>query len=146
MNFRDLGVLADPVARGVALPRVPNSDGAGSAGDRAGESRSSCRVVRVAGSLFRSGPTGHAALQAMASALGRRRRVVGQVVLRGDGLVGIPAHLDFDEAATLPCAGADRLARAGAGRPPEGRRHGVAAGHRRDFRVRAAVRGRDGRG
>src|SRR3546814_8997688 len=29
INYRDLSVVSDPAARGIALPRIPNSDGAG---------------------------------------------------------------------------------------------------------------------
>ena len=29
INYRDLSVVSDPAARGIPLPRIPNSDGAG---------------------------------------------------------------------------------------------------------------------
>ena len=52
-----------------------------------------------------------------------------QVVLHEDGLVAVPAHLSFEEAATLPCAAVTAW-NAPRRRRPAGRRHGADAGHR----------------
>jgi len=107
INFRDLSTVLDPVGRNLPYPRIPNSDGAGevvavgpgvtrwTAGDR------------VAGCFFQDWPSGGISARAMATALGGALDgvLVEQAVLRKGGLVAIPDHLSFEEAACLPCAG-----------------------------------------
>jgi NADPH:quinone reductase-like Zn-dependent oxidoreductase len=107
INYRDLSTVLDPVVRHIPYPRIPNSDGAGEviatgpgvtrwkAGDR------------VAGCFFQDWPAGGISAAAMATALGGALDGVlaEEAVLREGGLVAIPDHLSFEEAACLPCAG-----------------------------------------
>ncbi len=107
INYRDLQIILNPVARGIAYPRIPNSDGAGEVIEvgpgvtrwKAGD--------RVAGTFFQRWSAGGITPEAMASALGGAIDGVlcEYALLREDGLVAIPAHLSYEEAATLPCAG-----------------------------------------
>jgi NADPH:quinone reductase-like Zn-dependent oxidoreductase len=107
INYRDLNVVSDPAARGIVLPRIPNSDGAGEVlalgpgvtGLTAGD--------RVAGCFFQNWTDGPCTPEAMASALGGELDGVlaEEANLKATGLVKIPGHLSYAEAATLPCAG-----------------------------------------
>lgn len=106
LNFRDLGILGDPAARGVALPRIPCSDGAGEV-VATGPGVSGVAVGdRVASCFFADWEDGACSEAAMASALGGARdgMLAETVVLPARGVVPVPAHLSLAEAATLPCA------------------------------------------
>jgi NADPH:quinone reductase-like Zn-dependent oxidoreductase len=106
LNYRDLATIEDPLSRNLSLPLVPNSDGAGEVvalgpgvtGFEPGE--------RVAGCFFQRWTGGPITSEVMASALGGALDGVlaEQVVLDQAGLVRVPEHLSFEEAATLPCA------------------------------------------
>ncbi len=107
INFRDLSTVLDPRARNLPYPRIPNSDGAGEvAATGPGVTRWKAGD-RVAGCFFQDWPAGGISAQAMATALGGALDGVlaEHAVLREDGLVAIPDHLSFEEAACLPCAG-----------------------------------------
>jgi NADPH:quinone reductase-like Zn-dependent oxidoreductase len=90
----------------VKLPLIPLSDGAGeitAIGDgvtrwKAGD--------RVAGCFFQNWQAGTARRESFDSALGGSTNgmLAEQSVLSADGVVAIPPHLSFEEAATLPCA------------------------------------------
>lgn len=106
INFRDLMTVKDPVPRGFPFPRVPNSDGAGEI-TAVGAGVTGFKVGdRVASCFFQRWTDGPCTAEAMASALGGTADGVlaEEVVLRADGVVPVPAHLSFAEAATLPCA------------------------------------------
>lgn len=106
VNYRDLATIEDPVPRGVRFPTVPNSDAAGEV-VAIGEAVTSFTVGdRVASCFFQRWADGAITTQAMASALGGALDGVlaEEVVLAEQGIVPIPAHLDFAAAATLPCA------------------------------------------
>jgi NADPH:quinone reductase-like Zn-dependent oxidoreductase len=106
LNYRDLATIQDPVPRGIAYPRVPNSDGAGEV-VALGPDVADLRVGdRVASCFFQRWSDGACSPEAMASALGGALDGVlaEEVVLRAEGVVPVPAHLGFAEAATLPCA------------------------------------------
>lgn len=106
LNYRDHMILSGNYRASPKLPLVPLSDGAGevvavgdgvtgwSAGDR------------VAGCFFQKWQSGAFTSQAGASALGGAidGMLAETVALDADGLVAIPEHLSFEEAATLPCA------------------------------------------
>jgi len=106
LNYRDLMVASGRYGAGVPLPLIPLSDGAGeivalgegvtrwSAGDR------------VAGTFFQNWLTGPVRREAFDSALGGsiNGMLAEYVALSADGVIAIPPHLDFVEAATLPCA------------------------------------------
>ncbi len=107
INYRDLSTVLDPVARNLPYPRIPNSDGAGvvtAVGPGVTRWREGDRVI---GCFFQDWSAGGITAAAMASALGGPLDGVlaEAVVLREDGLVAIPDHLSFEEAACLPCAG-----------------------------------------
>jgi NADPH:quinone reductase-like Zn-dependent oxidoreductase len=106
VNYRDLSTILDPEARGLPYPRIPNSDGAGEvAATGPGVTRWK-HGDRVAGCFFQDWPAGGISAGAMASALGGPIDGVlaEEAVLKEDGLVAIPDHLTFEEAACLPCA------------------------------------------
>jgi len=105
LNYRDQ-MVADGRYGRVNLPLVPLSDGAGeivAAG--AGLTRWQ-PGDRVAGSFFQGWTTGPFRREHMGTALGGALpgMLAEYVVLGERGLVGVPAHLDFNQAATLPCA------------------------------------------
>jgi NADPH:quinone reductase-like Zn-dependent oxidoreductase len=106
INYRDVLTILDPESRGLPYPRIPNSDGAGEVlAVGAGVTRFA-PGDRVAGTFFQRWDDGPITADAMASALGGALDGVlaEEVVLAERGLVPIPAHLSFAEAATLPCA------------------------------------------
>ena len=107
INYRDLSTIEDPVSRGVTYPLIPNSDGAGEViAVGAGVTRFKTGD-RVAGCFFQNWPDGRISAAAMASAMGGAIDGVlaEEVVLSEAGAVHVPAHMSFEEAATLPCAG-----------------------------------------
>ncbi len=106
INYRDLSTIEDPVARGIPYPRIPNSDAAGEVvAVGAGVTRFA-PGDRVAGCFFRDWSDGGISAAAMASALGGPLDGVlaERVVFAERGAVPVPAHLSYEEAATLPCA------------------------------------------
>jgi len=107
INYRDLSVISDPAARGIALPRIPNSDGAGEVLAVGAGVADIAPGDRVAGCFFQNWIDGPCTAEAMASALGGEIDGVlaEEANLKAGGLVKIPDHLSFAEAATLPCAG-----------------------------------------
>jgi NADPH:quinone reductase-like Zn-dependent oxidoreductase len=107
VNYRDLSIVSDPVGRGVTLPRIPNSDGAGEVTAVGPGVTEFAPGDRVASCFFADWTDGACTPAAMASALGGARDGVlaEEVVLPARGVVPVPAHLSFAEAATLPCAG-----------------------------------------
>lgn len=107
INYRDLAIVEDPGPRGIAYPMSPNSDGAGeivSVGPGVEDWQPGDRVM---GCFFSRWRAGGITADAMASALGGAEPGVlaEQVVLPAGGIVRIPGHLSFEQAATLPCAG-----------------------------------------
>jgi NADPH:quinone reductase-like Zn-dependent oxidoreductase len=107
LNYRDLSTVEAPVGRGFAYPRVPNSDGAGEV-VALGAGVSAQKIGdRVVGCFFRDWPAGPISAQAMATALGGACDGVlaEEVLFSSAGVVPVPQHLSYPEAATLPCAG-----------------------------------------
>ena len=107
INYRDLSTIEDPVPRGIAYPRIPNSDGAGEVIDTGPGVTRFKPGDRVAGCFFQNWNDGRISAAAMASAMGGPIDGVlaEQVILKQDGAVHIPEHMSFEEASTLPCAG-----------------------------------------
>lgn len=106
INYRDLLTVESPAARNLPYPRVPNSDGAGEV-TAVGPGVSRFKPGdRVASCFFQRWNDGGITPDAMASALGGALDGVlaEDVVLAADGVVAIPAHLEYRQAATLPCA------------------------------------------
>jgi len=107
INYRDLSTIEDPVSRGISYPRIPNSDGVGEViAVGTGVTRFKTGD-RVAGCFFRNWVDGRISAVAMASAMGGAiDGVLAEKVLLSEvGAVHIHAHMSYEEAATLPCAG-----------------------------------------
>ena len=106
LNYRDLMVAGGRYGAGVPLPLIPLSDGAGEIA-AVGEGVTQWKVGdRVAGTFFQNWRTGPVHREAFDSALGGsvNGMLAEYVALSADGVIAIPAHLNFEEAATLPCA------------------------------------------
>jgi NADPH:quinone reductase-like Zn-dependent oxidoreductase len=107
LNFRDLSVARGLYGRGGTKPNVvPLSDGAG---EVAAIGPGVTRVKpgdRVAGIFMQRWLGGGITPEGAASALGGAidGMLAEEVLLHEDGLVHLPAHLSFEEGATLPCA------------------------------------------
>ena len=105
LNYRDL-MVADGRYGRVAVPLIPLSDGAGEVVEL-GEGVTRWEAGdRVAGSFFQGWLAGPFRKGIMETALGGALpgMLAEYVVLSSDGLVAVPPHLDFEAAATLPCA------------------------------------------
>ncbi|MGE0698955.1 MAG: NAD(P)-dependent alcohol dehydrogenase [Hyphomicrobiaceae bacterium] len=106
INYRDYLTITDPVSRKLPYPRIPNSDGAGEVTAIGAGVRGVKVGDRVASCFFQRWTDGQCSADAMASALGGALDGVlaEEAVLSAQGVVPVPAHLSFAEAATLPCA------------------------------------------
>ena len=105
LNYRDL-LVSDGRYGKVALPLIPLSDGAGEiAAVGEGVTRSKTGD-RVAGTFFQGWQTGPFRREMANSALGGALNgmLAEYVALAADGVVAVPSHLSFEQAATLPCA------------------------------------------
>jgi NADPH:quinone reductase-like Zn-dependent oxidoreductase len=100
LNYRDQAVVEGQYFGGaVTRDLIPMSDGAGEV-IAVGSSVTRFKPgARVAGTFFQPGPQ-PAALGSPLDGM-----LAEQVTLNEDGLVAIPDHLSFEEAACLPCAG-----------------------------------------
>ena len=108
LNYRDLMVVEGTYNPRMKLPAVPLSDGAGEV-TAVGEGVTKWKVGdRVMPNFAQHWIDGNATEEKRRSSLGagaywdgvlRQSAVFGQ-----EGLVRIPAHLSYEEAATLPCA------------------------------------------
>ena len=107
INYRDLVTIEDPLARNLALPLVPNSDSAGEVVEVGSEVTRVKVGDRVMASFFQRWISGEISPDGMASALGGSLDGVlcEYSVFDEAGVVRIPEHLSYVEAATLPCAG-----------------------------------------
>ena len=107
INYRDLMNIKDPVPRGISYPRIPNSDGAGDVAEVGANVTRFKAGDRVIGTFFERWDAGAIDADAMASARGGAAEgVLAEYVMSPEsGLVAMPDHLSFEEAATLPCAG-----------------------------------------
>lgn len=106
INYRDYLTITDPVSRKLPYPRIPNSDGAGDV-TAVGAGVTGVKIGdRVASCFFQRWTDGQCSADVMASALGGALDGVlaEEAVLSANGVVPIPEHLSFAEAATLPCA------------------------------------------
>ncbi|WP_416899349.1 MAG: zinc-dependent alcohol dehydrogenase family protein [Minwuia sp.] len=105
INYRDLSTIENSEARGVALPLIPNSDGAGTV-SAVGAGAPYREGDRVTGCFFADWTAGEIGPQTMGSALGGPRPgiLAEEIVLPAHGVIPTPVHLSDEEAATLPCA------------------------------------------
>jgi NADPH:quinone reductase-like Zn-dependent oxidoreductase len=106
INFRDLRVAQGLYDPRMPLPRVPLSDGAGEVTEVGSAVTRFKAGDRVAAIFMQTWVAGLPAERYTASALGGAidGMLAEYVLLSEDGLVRIPDHLSFEEAATLPCA------------------------------------------
>lgn len=107
LNYRDLMVVQGRYNPKMHLPRIPCSDGAGEViAVGAGVTRVK-PGDRVAGTFMQNWIDGEPDATKIKGALGGDidGMLAERVVLREDGVVPIPDHLSWEEAATLPCAG-----------------------------------------
>jgi len=99
LNYRDQAVVAGQYFGGaVGRDTVPMSDGAGDVQSVGSAVTRFKPGDRVAATFFQSAPP--AALGSPLDGM-----LAEQVVLNEEGLVSIPDHLSYEEAACLPCAG-----------------------------------------
>lgn len=106
-NYRDFGVAAGKYFFGpVKVDTVPLSDGAGEIVAVGPNVKNWTIGDRVAGCFFQRWQDGPFRAHALRSDLGGpvQGMLAEEVVLAADGIVRIPSHLSFEEAATLPCA------------------------------------------
>jgi NADPH:quinone reductase-like Zn-dependent oxidoreductase len=107
LNYRDLMVVQGRYNPKMQLPRIPCSDGAGEV-VAVGEGVTRVKPGdRVAGIFMQNWIDGEADARKIKGALGGDidGMLAELVVLQEDGVVVIPEHLSYEEAATLPCAG-----------------------------------------
>jgi NADPH:quinone reductase-like Zn-dependent oxidoreductase len=105
-NFRDLLVVKGLYNPKLKLPRIPVSDGAGEV-VAVGEGVTAWKPGdRVAGIFMQNWLDGPPTAAKCRRALGGDidGMLAEYVALKDTGLVSIPEHLSFQEAATLPCA------------------------------------------
>lgn len=105
-NYRDLLMVKGLYNPRLRLPRIPCSDGAGTV-EAVGEGVPQWRPGdRVAGIFMQNWLDGPPTAAKTKGALGGDvdGMLAEYVVLHADGLVAVPEHLSFEEAATLPCA------------------------------------------
>lgn len=105
-NYRDLMMVKGLYNPKLKLPRIPCSDGAGEV-TAIGEGVTSWKPGdRVAGIFMQNWIDGAPTPAKTKGALGGDidGMLADSVILHEAGLVAIPPHLSYDEAATLPCA------------------------------------------
>src|ERR1700678_2260739 len=106
-NYRDLLVVKGLYNPRMKLPRIPVSDGAGevaAVGDGVTGWKPGDRVAALfMQNLLDGPPTAEKSRRALGGDIDGM--LAEYVVLKETGLVAIPEHLSFQEAATLPCAG-----------------------------------------
>ena len=106
LNYRDLVVSKGGYGRAVKPPLIPLSDGAGEV-VAVGEGVTRVKPGDRVAAIFMQGWLDGAPDDAKAaSALGGsiNGMLAEQVCLNAEGLVRVPEHLSFEEAAALPCA------------------------------------------
>jgi len=107
LNYRDLMTVQGAYNPKLQPHRIPCSDGAGTI---AAIGKGVTRVAvgdRVAGIFFQHWFEGDPEAEKFKGTLGGDidGTLAQQILLHEDGVVKIPEHLSFEEAATLPCAG-----------------------------------------
>jgi NADPH:quinone reductase-like Zn-dependent oxidoreductase len=107
LNYRDLLMVGGRYNPKMPLPRIPCSDGAGEVVEVGEEVKSVTVGQRVAGIFMQHWLDGAPSAETSRGALGGDvdGMLAEYVVLAQSGVVPIPEHLSYAEAATLPCAG-----------------------------------------
>jgi NADPH:quinone reductase-like Zn-dependent oxidoreductase len=107
LNYRDLLIARGAYRSGAKPNTIPLSDGAGDV-VAVGPGVTRFKVGdRVAGAFFPDWLGGEVSTEAVSRALGGSvdGMLAEQVALRETAAIAIPAHMSFEEGATLPCAG-----------------------------------------
>jgi NADPH:quinone reductase-like Zn-dependent oxidoreductase len=106
LNYRDLMTVTGHYNPRLKLPQIPLSDGAGEIVAVGTGVKSVKQGERVANTFFERWVSGTATDETARTALGAGRDGVlaEYIVLHEDGIIPIPEHLTYAEAATLPCA------------------------------------------
>ncbi|HVJ08165.1 MAG TPA: NAD(P)-dependent alcohol dehydrogenase [Acidisarcina sp.] len=106
LNFRDLLMVKGLYNPKMALPRIPCSDGAGEIVEVGSEVQGWKVGDRVAGIFMQNWLDGNLTAAKSRGALGGDidGMLAEYVALPAEGVVAVPAHLTYGEAATLPCA------------------------------------------
>lgn len=107
LNYRDLAVLKGQYGGSVRPPLIPLSDGAGevtAVGPGVTRVKPGDRVAGIFMQTWLDGPVPDEAKARSALGGAIDGMLSEQVLLSAEGLVPIPEHLSFEEAATLPCA------------------------------------------
>jgi NADPH:quinone reductase-like Zn-dependent oxidoreductase len=106
LNYRDLAIATGHYGRQVKKPLIPLSDGAGEVVEIGTGVKRVRTGDRVAGIFLQGWLGGPKRPEDDATALGGSvdGMLAEYVVLNENGVVQIPPHLSYDEAATLPCA------------------------------------------
>lgn len=117
LNFRDLMMVKGLYNPKMRLPRIPCSDGAGEVVEVGPGVTMWKPGDRVAGIFMQNWLDGPLTPERARGALGGDidGMLAERVVLHETGLVRLPEHLDFEEAATLPCAAVTAWNALGAG-------------------------------
>jgi NADPH:quinone reductase-like Zn-dependent oxidoreductase len=107
VNYRDLLIVQGRYPRPLKLPLIPMSDGAGEVVETGAGVTRVTRGDRVAGIFMQGWLNGDVAASVARTSLGGSLdgMFAEYVVLPQDGIVVIPSHLSYEEAAALPCAG-----------------------------------------
>lgn len=106
LNFRDLMTVTGRYNPRLKLPQIPLSDGSGEIVAVGSEVEGFKTGDRVANTFFERWVAGEGTDEQARTALGAGRDGVlaEYVALHQDGVIAIPDHLTYQEAATLPCA------------------------------------------
>jgi NADPH:quinone reductase-like Zn-dependent oxidoreductase len=106
LNYRDLMMVKGSYNPKLKLPRIPCSDGAGEVAAIGDDVTEWKLGDRVCGCFFQNWIDGPPTPAKIKGALGGDidGMLTEFVLLKHTGLVRIPDHLSFEEAATLPCA------------------------------------------
>ncbi len=107
LNYRDLMIAKGRYSAPTVGELIPLSDGAGEIVAMGAGVTNWAGGDRVVGSFFTHWKSGQFRAEYPNAALGGTASgmLAEYVVLPADGIVRIPSHLSFEEAATLPCAG-----------------------------------------
>ena len=108
LNFRDLMMVQGMYNPRQPLPLIPNSDGAGevlAVGDDVTRVKVGDRVAGIFAQGWIDGPPTREKVGKTTLGSPLDGMLTELAVLDAEGVVPIPDHLAYDEAATLPCAG-----------------------------------------
>ena len=105
INYRDYMVVQGRYFTPVTRPTIPLSDGAGEVIAIGAGVTKFREGDRVAGTFFQVWRDGPPAFRAPALGVPADGTLAEYMALHEDGVVAIPQHISFEQAATLPCAG-----------------------------------------